>query len=347
MLGLALGSIVFGHAVDAFAGWAGPAIQLVLPFSGSKVVGLFILGYWCFINETGYRFLLVVMAFEIAIGITGFFADFRAPVLALAIAALAARASFRWSSIMIVSLIGALIFSLAVFWSDIKKDYRDFANGGAGGQGVVQPLDARLDYIYNAAANFDSKQFAVGVDNLIKRHSYIEFLAATLSYVPRLVPHTDGAQIGNAVANMLMPRMFFPDKAPLPNDTEITQQYTGLNVVGTGDQMTSISIGWLGELYIDFGYIGALIATTLLGAAAGFGYSVLKNYKRLPLLVNYGICVMFALMLSEFGTALIKSVDGAVLTFGAAIVTQRIIATRALAYIVRRAKRQPAYASRG
>jgi len=344
VLRLSLGAIVVGHAAAAFSGLAGPAYQLFLAFSGLLGVGIFGFAYWCFINSTGYRYLMMIMVFEVVVGLTGFFADFRIPILVFAIAALAARPSFRVSSLAIISFVAVLILSLATFWSEIKNDYRRFANGGTGAQATVQPWDARLSYIATAASEFDRRQFADGFNRLLARHSYIDFLGATMNYVPDFVPHEDGHLIGAAVENMLMPRVLFPDKPPLPSDTAVTVQYTGLDL-GNSDQ-TSISIGYLGELYIDFGYIGALCAMIVLGAGVGFAYRKLRDFPRLPRLVNYSICVMLPLSVLDFGTALVKTINGAVLVFGAALVVQRIIAPRVLPLFLPRSPPRTAPARR-
>jgi hypothetical protein len=340
LLRLSFSAIVIGRVAVMFASAAGAAYQLFLAFAGLEYVGLFALAYWCFINATGYRYLIAVMTFEILIGFTGYFADFQTPIIVLAIAALATRPSLRPLSIVIMTCLVAAVLCLATFWSEIKYDYRNFANGGSGAQTVSQPLDARLSYIYDAASRFDASQFADGFNRLLARFSYIDFLGATLNYVPSMVPHEDGKLIGMAVANMLMPRILFPDKQSLRSDTEVTSEYTGL-IFYSGAEQTSISIGYLGELYIDFGYIGALIATIIIGAIFGFGYRLLRDYDRTPLLVNYGICTMLGLSFTDFGTALVKTLNGAVLAFAAAMIIQRFIVPRALALYFPQYKRQP------
>lgn len=336
---LSVSAIAVGHIVDIFAGLSGTAIQLILPFSAIKSVGLFVLAYWCFINRTGYRYLAAVMAFEIVIGLTGFFADFREPVLVLALAAISARPTIRPSNIAIITVVTILILGIATFWSAVKNDYRSFANGGTSAQAVVQPFDARLDYLYQAALGFDSAQFADGFEKLLSRFSYIDFLGATLSYVPMYLPHQDGSLMGSALLNIATPRILFPDKAPVPDDTEVTRRYTGLDLRNV--EGTSISIGYLGDLYIDFGYVGALVATVIVGIAMGFGYRILRDYDRLPRLITFGITSMLILPLAGFETELIKYIDGAVLTFGGALVVQRIIAPRVLAMYVVSPRRRP------
>lgn len=338
LLRLSVGAIVLGHVVALFAHFAGSAIQLVLPFAELANVGLFCFAYWCFVNKSGYRYLAAVAAVEIIMGFTGFFADFRAPVVVLAIAVLAAHPRVRPASIAALLCGAMVILGLASFWSEIKNEYRNFVSNGTGEQVVEQPLQARLSYIFEAASEFDGNQLADGFNKLLSRVSYIDFLAATMDYVPSVIPHEDGALIGAAILNMVEPRILFPNKPPLPNDTDVTTQYTGLDLGSAGN--TSISIGYLGELYIDFGYSGALIAAGLIGFAVGSGYRVLRDYERAPRLISYGACCMMALPVLTFETALTKTINGAVLGFAAALVLQRFIAPRALKQFSRKS-RQP------
>jgi hypothetical protein len=338
VLRLAIGAIIIGHTVNAFAGLAGSALQLVLPFAGLAYCGIFVLAYWCLVNKTGYRYLAAIMIFEIVIGLTGFFADFRGPVLVLAMAALTARPSVRFSNVVILTGVAAVILCVATFWSAVKNDYRTFVNEGTGAQSANVPFQDRLNYIINAAAAFDGEQFSEGFQRLLARQSYIDFLGATLSNVPKFVPHEDGMRSVDAIENMIMPRFLFPNKPALQPDTVVTAEYTGLSF--TADEYTSISIGYLGELYIDFGYFGALIAALILGAMVGVGYRTIRDYERLPRIVTFGMCAMAALPLEDFGTSLVKTVNGTVLTFGAVFVIQRVIAPRAMAYFAGRSRQR-------
>ena len=96
------------------------------------------------------------------------------------------------------------------------------------------------------------------------------------------------------------------------DDTEVTAYYTALPVPYLPTGNTSISIGYLGELYIDFGVGGALLAVFLLGLIFGRCYRAIRDYPRTPAFVNYGLCMMFALAFTSFGTALIKLIGGLV-----------------------------------
>ena len=130
---------------------------------------------------------------------------------------------------------------------------------------VLVPLSDRVMYIARSAVNFSTEDFLQGFDLLVKRHGYIEFLGLTMDYVPDPIPHENGALTFAVLRHISMPRFIFRGKAPLPSDTEITARYTGLGSLG--NQNTSISIGHLGELYVDFGLIGAFVFSTAIAIA--------------------------------------------------------------------------------
>ena len=71
--------------------------------------------------------------------------------------------------------------------------------------------------------------------------------------VPNDLPFQDGAHIGATVIHVLQPRLFFPDKPPLLSDTDVVEKYTGLHFGDSSSAGISVSLGYLAELYIDFG----------------------------------------------------------------------------------------------
>jgi hypothetical protein len=321
-----LAAIVAGHAFEVVAGSFGGTRQIFLALSEIKWAGLFVLAWSVLSIGRGRSWLTAVVGVELVLGMSGFFSDFRMVLLVLLTAAmLSAQGKLRKSAIFTLALGGVLTLLLAVFWSSIKIEYRDFLNEGTGGQVVLQPLDARLGFLAGKAVDFDGRQFAYGLERLRARLSYIDFLAATMERVPNEIPHEGGALLGAAVWHIMTPRILFPDKPEVPSDTEVTAYYTGVESVLANVEDTSISIGYLGELYIDFGVAGALIAVVLIGLAFGRLYRAIRDYPRVPALINYGFCMMLALSLSTFGIALIKLIGGFVMVAAVAMVSQRVI----------------------
>jgi hypothetical protein len=235
---------------------------------------------------------------------------------------------------MAVGGVFAAMLVICVFWSSIKTDYRDFLNQGSQQQVVMRSLSERLSYVGQAADEFDQSQFQSGLRKLTARLSYIDFLACTTRFVPEVRPHEGGKRLGEALANIFEPRIFFPDKPATPDDSVITARYTGLDLDTSGG--TSISIGYLGELYVDFGYAGALVGAFAIGGFAGLAYRVIRSFRGIPLFFTYGIAAMTLLIFSIFETDLVRFLGSAITSFLAALVLQRAIAPQVLLALANR-----------
>ena len=335
---VAFAAIGFGYACAIISGMAGPARELFHQASNIKYVGLFILAYWCLARGSHYRVLGLVIAFDVLFGMTGFFAEFKNSVLTLLVAAIAARPRVRPADVLIIGVAGALLLSVGIFWSAIKKDYRMLLNQGTGAQVVTIPIGERLSYLMHAASSMDTARISEGFDLLVARHGYIDFLALTLQNVPYAVPHENGRLTLAVLEHIAMPRVLFPSKPPLPSDTEVMSKYTGLPMMW--DEDTSISIGYLGELYIDFGLVGGIIAACVIGFVVGFAYRTCRDYLSSPVLLTAGFCMMVALPAASFETAYIKLIGSFVFSSAIAITAQRYALPIVLPKILARPARQ-------
>jgi len=331
---ISIALIAIGTALQIATPHAGPATQIVLSFAWARNAGLFVLAYWCLKQGKSLWILAMVTGFEVVIGLTGFFATFRETFLVLLIAAAAARPRLGFRGFLITGGVFAAMLTVTVFWSAIKTDYRDFLNAGSHQQEVVRSLSDRLSYVGQAADQFDDDQFRTGLRKLGARISYIDFLASTMKYVPEVLPHENGRRLGEAFANIFEPRILFPDKPPTPDDTTVTAHYTGLHLEGTVG--TSISIGYLGELYIDFGRVGAVIGAFVIGLFAGLAYRVIRGFKGIPLFFSYGIATMVLVNFAIFETDLVRFLGSAITICLAGIVLQRAVAPQVLLALANR-----------
>jgi hypothetical protein len=321
---LAVSTILIGHFLFFLMRFAGPASQLLYALANVRFVGLFALAYWCFISRRGFGYLVAVSLVEVFIGITGFFSDFKTPIFIIAFAAIAAGHRPKVRDAVLVSMLAGALLVMGSFWSEVKMDYRIYSSGGSQQQEFVVPLSDRLDYLVQEAKTFDGERFSDGFDRMLRRQSYIDFLSATMSYVPEVVPHEHGMRAWRTLIHVITPRILFPNKPPTEFDTEVTVHYTGLPI--RLREGTSISIGYVGELYIDFGAVGAVIATFVLGLIFGFAYQFLRGRSNGSVLLTYGIRATAVFVLLPFETALIKYVGGAGVAFIAAYMLQRAVA---------------------
>lgn len=309
-LSLLLIGLGYGFAITS--GYAGPAREPLNQAANIKYAGLFLLTFWCLMRKQHYPLLLLTICFEIGFGMTGFFAEFKNSILTFFVASITARPKVKVADILVVSFATLLIFAVAIFWSAIKPDYRNFVNQGTGAQVVSVPLNERISFLTSAALDFNEEKAADGFQRLVARHGYVEFLGLVMDHVPSAMEHQNGNITLAVLRHITVPRFLWPEKPTLPSDTEVMSKYTGLPMTWNSD--TSISIGYLGELYADFGYLGGLIGAGTIGIAVGWFYSFVRAYFNKSAIICAGLCLMVAIPIAYFGTAYVKMVGAMVMS---------------------------------
>ena len=243
--------------------------QPALACSGIQWTGIFVLACVCTAQRRGFGYLLIVTGLEVVKGFSGYFGDFRIVFFVLIVAIFAVRTKLRPLTVVTGITVGGTLLLMAIWWSAIKTDYRTFLDQGTGQQVVLVSLEERIEFLLNKLAHVDGETIDDGFRRLALRLGYVDFLAATMRNVPSNVPFQDGQQIGATMMNVLQPRLFFPDKPPLPSDSDVLEKYTGIDFGASSGIGTSVSLGYLAELYVDFGPFGAVIATFIMGLLGG------------------------------------------------------------------------------
>src|SRR5262249_14010776 len=158
ILALSLGLIIVGHWFSANAEMFGGAKQIALAISGLKSAGLFILAYTTLRLRRGKIWLAGIVVFEIAMGMIGFFADFKTTVFVLLCAVFVAQGRLRARGIVVLAAGAVVAVFLAVFWQSGKSEFRRFLNQGTQEQVVLQPLEERLEFVAKKGAEYDREQ---------------------------------------------------------------------------------------------------------------------------------------------------------------------------------------------
>ena len=228
--------------------------QLFLAVTSVKWAFFWLLAYATFCQKGSRKiFFLAAFLLELGWGIGGFFSDFKTVFFVTLLALAAANVRISASAGIGLSVMAVIVLMFGIVWSTIKGEYRAYVSGGERAQIVTVGFGDRMAKLGELVSALDREALADGADRLVKRITYVEFFGAVLLYVPAVVPHEDGAIWLDAITRPFMPRLFFPDKAII-DDSERTNKYTGLGVSGS-DVGTSISIGYFGEAYIDFGAV--------------------------------------------------------------------------------------------
>jgi hypothetical protein len=215
---------------------------------------------------------------EVALGMTGFFAEFREPLFIAAVV-LAEQFDYRrtghWLSFAAVALVAMFA---GVLWIGIRGTVR---------QGYDErekfTVSEKLSYTSGLAdkwwsGNFNDK--LESLDAFVDRMWDVYYPALALDRVPKLLPHTNGDMMMTALTHVFTPRILVPGKADIESDSLQVRKYTGMMVAGP-DQGTTISFGYEIQGYIDYGIPGLFVPVFLyavfMGAAYRFFLSAIRH----------------------------------------------------------------------
>jgi hypothetical protein len=285
--------------------------QVLLALGSLHWLAVFLIA-WVGFRLPKFRFLfLAVTILEIIIGMTGFFSGFKFVLFMILVIYGGTNSRVIRLLRPQVLIILSLIILLTTYWQSIKNDYRGYVNLGGETQTVDVSLSDRLSYHANSISNFNSDNFGDGVTSGLSRLGYIRFFAGSIKTVPSIVPYQGGKLWGEAIFFSLVPRAIYPEK-PIADDSVRTNLYSGINVAGA-DKGTSISIGYVGESYIDFGVPLMFMPILLLGYFWGWLYRFISNCGSIPLL---GLAASTTILLQSaisFESSNIKIFAGAVI----------------------------------
>jgi hypothetical protein len=223
--------------------------------------------------------IALLLGVEVGLGLTGFFASFREPLILAALALSEVFDSKRLSHWAAGAGVVAVIMVMGLFWSGVRNEYRqDFYEIEAFAETRAMRLE-RLNVLASDWVRRDRQEFLWNVDALVDRLWAVYYPALALERVPRAIPHTDGAIIGGALRHIVTPRVFFPDKPVLPSDSEMVRTYSGVMVAGA-ERDTSIAFGYAAEAYVDFGVPIMFLPVLIWGLFLGAAYRTLLQMIR-------------------------------------------------------------------
>ncbi|SFU46898.1 hypothetical protein SAMN02799631_00784 [Methylobacterium sp. 174MFSha1.1] len=282
--------------------------QVMLAVASLRWCFYYTLAYASFVrgNATGPCFALAFFV-ELALSVGGYFSEFRTVFLVTIFAAFASglRLTGRMQA-GFAALVAALL-CLSVIWTSVKVDYRSFVSEGRKEQIVTVDYATRITKLAELTANLDAQAIELGVDHLIRRLSYVDFLSAVLGYVPNHLPHEDGALLADAVSRPFFPRALFPEKSVI-DDTVRTNLYTG-GLAGESEG-TSISLGYIAETYIDFGVPGMFLALFGIGWTYGFTFRTLSRSRKAGPLLGMGLATFVLLSVGFLDSSITKTGGG-------------------------------------
>ena len=279
-----------------------------------KIVAEFLLFTTVLSTGRGGKFMLAAVLVEILIGFSGLLSDFRGVFIYLAVAAIAARLALSVTSILGGVVWLSVLMALALFWTAVKVDYREFATGGEETQHLSIPLSERLAYLGSLAASPGTIDWGLASYALLSRFAYVDIFGSVIDYQHSARDPNPGRQWQEAFDHVFKPRFLFPDKAAL-SDTETYARLTGADPTEVVRGSTSISVGYMGENYVDLGFPGMLLGILAIGLGIA---GVLRYFmrSRLPWMVRQGIVLAFIYNVAGTGVELsLPKLFGATIMF--------------------------------
>jgi hypothetical protein len=292
--------------------YAAGLYQSALAFAGLKWAAYFVFAYVCFVKLRFRAVLLMVFGFEFVLSLGGYFSGFKAVFFVTSLAYLATGKRLGGLHFTMLAALVSVLLVVSLMWTAVKTGYRDYLSGGQQAQIVTVGYVDRVQELARQVYRLEPHHYGAAAYAMAERIAYVDFFGSVLDWVPTNLAHTGGTQWGGALLHVLAPRLLWPEKPPLPNDSEVTMQFSGL-VLPSSEEGTSISLGYVAESYVDFGLIGMFLPILMLGMVWGGIYRYFVNLKTGMRLLNSALVIPILLMAMQFEAVLVKLL-GSVLT---------------------------------
>ncbi len=249
-------------------------------------LGLLYLLFRRFVIRGDWHLVGIVLVIEIVLGITGFYAGFREPLIMAALALLEAfdRRNIRhWATI---AGLAVLMTTLGVVWIGVRVTYRERYVEDAR---FSSSRSARFDALTEAIGDWASQSRESlwdNIDSFVDRMWTIYYPALVLDRVPMVLDHTDGQLMADTLRYVFEPRIFFPAKPEVVSDSEMVRKYSGVMVAGA-EKGTDIAFGYAAESYIDYGIPGMFVPIFVWSLFVGAACSlVFREYHHRDLAIS-------------------------------------------------------------
>ena len=268
-----------------------PGGQLLLAITYLKWVLLTLLIVHTIAVDNNRTLVILLVLVEVLLSFSGFWAAFKDYILVALGAYLMFSPRLSLRTYLILSIVFSVSLFLAVVWTYSKGEYRKYLTGGERTQYIIEQDNlSNIQKFYEIVQRDFSSQnfkdnFLIGLENLVYRVSYVEFLGLTMKQVPTYLPHENGNLLIGALEHILKPRILFPEKKPI-YDSDLTSKDTGVQFAGA-EQGTSFSLGTVAESYVDFGKYNMFIPIFFFGLWIGwmYKYFILNGYNLI-----WGMC---------------------------------------------------------
>jgi hypothetical protein len=254
--------------------------------------------------------LAMLMAIEVLVGFTGYFAGFREPIVMGGIAILEVfdRRDLRhW---LFAGMLAVVLGLSSLVWMSVRGQLRQEIDDELLSNSRIERFD-RARTLSTGLLTQAAADYSDAATRLIDRLWAIKYPGMALDRVPSSIPHTGGDLMWEALTHLVTPRFLYPDKPELISDSELVRKYAGAKVAGS-ESNTSIAFGYAAESYVDYGlpwmFVPAIVWGFLLGVTFQVWMSIIRH-RELAVAVT---TVMFWLALYLFERSWAKTLGGTV-----------------------------------
>ncbi|HQS16390.1 MAG: hypothetical protein B7Y08_16220 [Rhodospirillales bacterium 24-66-33] len=282
-----------------------------------KIVAAFLLFTSVMQTGRGWSYLIAIVLVEIGSGMTGLLGDFRGVFVFLGTAALAAQIRWTLRTSASAFLAGFALVFLALFWTSVKTEYREYATGGSESQALQLSLSDRAEYMLGRVARIGDIDWALTSKALLERLAYVDITGLVINVDQAGSEPSSMRQWSDAFSHVLRPRFLFPDKEAL-SDTEVYIRLTKADLLENMRGGTSISVGYMAENYVDLGFPGMLAGVFAVGLLVALVIRFFFSFD-VPWMVRQGAALAYVYSICASGLEVsLPKLLGSSLTFAVA-----------------------------
>ena len=207
-----IGTISIGF-VQTIAWEMGGLAQGVLALTYLRL-GLVYLIFRRLVSRGEWHYVALLLVVEVVMGITGFYAGFREPLIMAVLAFLEyfdRRSVRQWA---VVSTLGVAMVTLGIVWIGVRVNYRTkWVEDERLSNNRSARIDLMLDSV-NTWASQSSEDMWENIDKFVDRMWTVYYPALAVERVPSVLPHTDGQLMADTLRFVFEPRLFFQTSRP-------------------------------------------------------------------------------------------------------------------------------------
>ncbi|WP_018610975.1 hypothetical protein [Segetibacter koreensis] len=272
--------------------------QIFLNIALLKWGGFVLLGYLSFRKKEYRIFFAIAFVLDFISGFFSYFSSFKEVFFYTAIVVMTYITAINFSVSVKGIAIALLLFSLAVVWTVVKGDYRNFLNEGSKQQIVTVSEKQAFGKLSDLLSIVNKETFTEGIGQFFYRLQYVYHLSRAMDNVPANEPFQHGAVWRETIAFTTVPRALDPDKGIYDASIKASR-FTGIRYL-SGAQGVSFSLGYFADCYVDFGIPGMFVALAILAFIWSkiFRFFLLKSTGNI--VINYAIVAAFFVQFSFF-----------------------------------------------